>query len=152
RKLLDAIDQKQLNDEQAAEFAVADAQQSALADDKKARASKLDTAAATADRAHSGALKIRVDFERVRLALADNDKTRAATLMKQIGEQSLRLNDVPLRLSWLELQMALALRTGNAAAAAEHYRETLPLLKNVATYAYAGLLHGMGEVALANDQ
>jgi tetratricopeptide (TPR) repeat protein len=151
RKLLDAIDQKQLNDEQSAEFQIADAQQAALADDKKTRASKLDEAAKSADRAHSGALKTRVDLERVRLALSTNDTSRAETLMKQIREQGLSLNDVPVRLSWLELETALALRNGNTTAAVENYRAALPLLKTAATYAQASTLHGMGEAALAND-
>ncbi len=152
RKLLDQIDPKQLNDEQAAEFQIADAQQVGLANDKKTQASKLDEAAISADHAHSGALRVRVDIERVRLALANDDKARAAALLKQISEQGLALNDVPLRLSWLELEMALALRNGNAKLAAERYRETLPLLKNVTTFAHASLLHGMGEMALADDQ
>ena len=55
-------------------------------------------------------------------------------------------------LSWLELEMALALRNGNAKLAAEHYRDALPLLKSVATFAHASLLHGMGKMALADDQ
>jgi eukaryotic-like serine/threonine-protein kinase len=152
RKLLDLIDPKQLNDEQAAEFQITGAQQSGLVNDRKAQALKLDEAAASADHAHSGALKVRVDLERVRLALANDDKARAEALLKQVGEQGLALNDVPLRLSWLELEMALALRNGNAKLAAEHYRDALPLLKSVATFAHASLLHGMGEMALADDQ
>ena len=152
RKLLDQIDPKQLNDEQTAEFQIADAQQSGLANDKKAQASKLDLAAISADHAHSGALKVRVDLDRVRLALATDDKARADTLLKQISEQGLALNDVPLRLSWLELEMALALRNDNVKLAAERYREVLPLLKNVTTFAHAGLLHRMGEIAFADDQ
>ncbi len=152
RRLLDLIDPKQLNDEQAAEFQIAEAQQLGLANDKKGQELKLEEAAASADRAHSGALKIRVDLERVRLALANDDKAHAEALLKQVSEQGLALNDVPLRLFRLELEMALALRNGNAKLAAEHYREVLPLLKNVATFAHASLLHGMGEIALADDQ
>ncbi len=64
----------------------------------------------------------------------------------------MRLNDVPLRLVWLELQTAMALQNGDTRKAATHYRESLPLLKNVETYANAGLLHAMGELALADDQ
>jgi hypothetical protein len=53
---------------------------------------------------------------------------------------------------WLELQTALALQNGDNKQAATHYREALPLLKSVGTYARAGLLHAMGELALTDDK
>ena len=152
KKLLDAIDAGQLNAEQKAEFAIAQAQQLALSDERKEESAKLDEAAKAAADAHSGTLGLRVNFERIRVALADKDKKAAADAIAQIRDQTLRLNDVPLRLIWLELQTALALQNGDSKQAATHYREALPLLKGVETYAHAGLLHAMGALALANDQ
>jgi tetratricopeptide (TPR) repeat protein/predicted Ser/Thr protein kinase len=152
KKLLDIIDANQLNAEQTAEFAIAQAQQFALADARKEQASKLDEAAKAAADAHSGTLSLRVNFERIHLALAEKDTKAAADAVARIREQALRLNDVPLRLVWLELQTALALQNRDNKQAAAHYREALPLLKNVETYARADLLHTMGELALADDQ
>ncbi len=151
-KLLDAIDAKQLNAEQKAEFAIAQAQQLALSDARKDEAAKLDEAAKAAADAHSGTLGLRVNFERIRLALAAKDKKAATDAIARIRDQTMRLNDVPLRLIWLELQTAFALQNGDNKQAAAHYREALPLLKNVETYARANLLHTMGELALADDQ
>jgi len=152
KKLLDAIDANQLNAEQKAEFGIAEAEQFALSDARKEEAAKLDEAGKAAAEAHSGTLGLRVNFERIRLALADKDKKAAADAVAKIRDQTLRLNDVPLRLIWLELQTALALQNGDSKQAAVHYREALPLLKSVETYAHAGLLHAMGELALAEDQ
>ena len=152
KKLLDAIDASQLNAEQKAEFAIAQAQQLALTGAHKEEAARLDEAAKAAADAHSGTLGLRVNFERIRLALAEKDKKAAAEAIAHIREQTLRLNDVPLRLIWLELQTALALQNGDNKQAATHYREALPLLKSVETYAHAALLHAMGERALADDQ
>jgi eukaryotic-like serine/threonine-protein kinase len=151
KKSLDAIDASQLNAEQKAEFAIAQAQLFALSDGREQEAAKLDEAAKAADAAHSGTLGLRVNFERIRLALASGDKKSAADVMSRIRDQTLRLNDVPLRLIWLELQTASALQNGDDKQAAARYREALPLLKSVETYAQAGLLHAMGELALAGD-
>jgi tetratricopeptide (TPR) repeat protein/predicted Ser/Thr protein kinase len=152
KKLLDAIDAAQLNAEQKAEFAIAQAQQLALSGANKDQTAKLDEAAKAAAAAHSGSLGLRVDFERIRVALAGKDKKAAADVVARIRDQALRLNDVPLRLMWLELQTALALQNGDNKQAATHYREALPLLKSVGTYARAGLLHAMGELALTDDK
>ncbi len=150
--LLGAIDANQLNAEQKAEFAIAQAQQFALADARKAQAAKLDDAGKAAAAAHSGVLGLRVDFERIRLALAAGDKKTAADVMLHIRDQTMRLNDVPLRLAWLELEIALALQDGDYKQAAARYREALPMLKSVDTYAYAGTMHALGGLALANDE
>jgi hypothetical protein len=92
-----------------------------------------------------------VEFERIRLALAGADRKAAADVIARIRDQTLRLNDVPLRLTWLELQTALALQNGDNKQAAAHYREALPLLKSVETYAHAGVLHALGALALAGE-
>ncbi len=151
KKLLDAIDTKQLNAEQKAEFAIAQAQQFALIDARKDESAKLDEAAKAADAAHSGALGMRVEFERVRLSLSEGDKKAASGLMAHVHDQTLRLNDIPLRLTWIELETALALQNGDNKIAAARYREALPLLKSVEHYADAGVLHAMGARAFADD-
>ncbi|MEP6483259.1 MAG: protein kinase [Rudaea sp.] len=145
------IDQKQLSVEQSAEFHIAEARQAGLDGDRKSQIADLDAAADSAERAHSGALKTRVDLERIELALADADMATAGKLVAQVREQSQRLNEVPLRLRLLELEIALALRNGDSALAATNYRQTLPLLKNVENFAHAGILHAMGELALTAD-
>jgi Flp pilus assembly protein TadD len=151
KKRLDAIDAKQLNAEQKAEFAIAEAQQFELAGARQEQSAELDEAAKAAGTAHSGALGLRVDFERVRLALSGGDKKTAADLLAHIRDQTLRLNDVPLRLVWLELEIALALQNEDNKNAAARYRDTLPLLKAVEKYASAAVIYAMGERALADD-
>ena len=152
KTLLDAIDANALNAEQKAEFAIAQAQRFAEIGARTEQASKLDDAGKAAALAHSGALGLRVDFERIRLSLATGDKMTAADRMKHIRDQTMRLSDVPLRLEWLELEASLGLQNGDYKQAAARYRETLPLLKNVDHYANASTLHALGALALAYDE
>ena len=145
--LLAAINGDQLNQEQAAEFRLASAQHAGMRGDRQAQSAQLDLAAAAAAKAHSGEWSMRIEFERTRAALANGDPIRAAKLLAELSKQSTRLNEVPLRLEWLELEIAAALRAGNAAGAIGHYREALSLLKTVGRYADAGILHTLGEAA-----
>ncbi len=149
---LDAVERAPRNAEQDAEYRLASAALAALRDDAAARAANLDAAAAAAAKAHGGALALRVELERVRLALATGDRARAAKLLAAVRQQGTRLNDVPLRLAWLELEIAGALRNGNAAAAIARYHEALPLLRTAGRSANAGLLHRLGELALAGNR
>jgi len=151
-KLLNAIDAKQLNREQLAEFELAAAQRALLGSDYTQAASRLDAAADAAAKAHGGALAFRVELERARLALATNDIERANALLTNIGKQTARLNEVPLRLAWLELEIAANLRSGKATAAAATYRQTLPLIKRAGQYAYADTLHELGARALSGAE
>jgi eukaryotic-like serine/threonine-protein kinase len=147
-KLLAAIDRQHLNQEQLAEFQLASAQQAALSGNRKLQAAQLDAAAEAAGKAHSGALAIRIDMQRVQLAMTTHDDVRATKLLTEVRKQNTRLNEVPLRLEWLELEMAMAVRGGNAADAATRYREALALLKNSGRFATAGTLHTLGAAAL----
>jgi tetratricopeptide (TPR) repeat protein len=149
-KLLASIDRKHLNEEQTAEFLLASAQNAAQKNERKSQTMQLDAAAEASAKAHSGELSMRIEFERVRMALAARDHARAAKLLAEVRKQNTRLNDTPLRLHWLELEIALALRTGNPASASAHYREALLLLKNAGSYAGASTLHALGEIAFAN--
>jgi len=148
-ELLTAIDRKRLNEEQTAEFLLASAQNAAQRNERKLQAMQLDAAAEAAAKVHGGALSLRVDFERVRMALAARDYARTAKLLADVRKQNTRLNDTPLRLQWLELEIAMALRTGSPTAAGAHYRETLPLLKTAGRYAGASTLHALGETAFS---
>jgi tetratricopeptide (TPR) repeat protein len=151
-KLLDTIDVKQLNREQLAEFQLAVAQQAQINGDPKAAATSLNAAADAAAKAHGGALAFRVELERARLALASNDIKHANALLADIGKQTARLNEVPLRLAWLELEIAANLRGGKKTAAAGAYRQTLPLIKRAGQYAFAGTVHELGARALGGTE
>ncbi len=150
-KALAAIDPKRLNREQTAEFLLATAQRVGLANELAKELIQLNAAADAATQAHSGALTIRVDLERVRAALASGETAHAVKLLSEVSKQTTRLSEVPLRLMWLELETAAALRSGNDTVAATHYRSALPLLKNVGYYSGASLLHGLGALALAGN-
>lgn len=149
RKRLAAIDRAKLNDEQQAEFHRAQAQLAALRGNAEARAEQLDLAAGAAARAHSGALASRVDLDRVRLDLAARKVAAASKLLTRVSQQTSRLTEVPLRLQWLELEIAASLDASHAGDAANRYREAVGLLRSIGRYADASLIHQLGERALA---
>jgi hypothetical protein len=60
-----------------------------------------------------------------------------------------RLAEVPLRLRWLELETAAALRAGRAADAVTDYRQALAVLRSTGRWADAVVLHRLGAQALA---
>jgi tetratricopeptide (TPR) repeat protein len=137
-----------LGSEQRAALQLAMAVRARVAGDRKAAQTRLDESAAAAAEAHSGALDMQIRFERTRLALASGDIARANMLVTALGNETNRLNEVPVRLQWLELAMATELRDGDRKQALAHYRQTLALLKDAGNYAYATTLHELGARAL----
>lgn len=152
RSGLGAIDPKRLNDEQTAEFQLALAAESALAGDMRGRAARLDAAAKAAARAHSGTLSTRIDLARIHLALANGQIASASAEIGQIRQLTTRLGEVPLRLEWLELEIAMALRTHQISDAQARYHEALPVLKSVGRYAFASVLHRLGARAFSANK
>ncbi|HEY0232216.1 MAG TPA: protein kinase [Dokdonella sp.] len=148
KKVLDAIPVADLGAEQRAAFLLASAQQAVLADDTKDAREKLDQAAAAAAEAHSGAVDLRIRLQQVRIALAAHNPAETHKLLQTIRTQTNRLGEVPLRLQWLELELAAALGHGDKAQAIGYYRQALVLLKNVGDYAYATTIHDLGARAL----
>ncbi|MEO8803546.1 MAG: protein kinase [Rudaea sp.] len=152
KTLAAAVDPKRLNDEQTAEYQLALASLAGLNGDLRGRAVHLDDAAKAALRAHSGTLITRIDLQRARLALASGGNTSANKSLEKIRAQTTRLGEVPLRLEWLELEIANALRNRKMTDAKARYREVLPILKQVGRYAYASTLHRLGARALAGNE
>jgi tetratricopeptide (TPR) repeat protein len=144
---LAAIDAGELGDEQRAAFLLLGARRARLAGDAKLAQTKLDESAQAAAQAHSGALDMQIRLERVRSALASGDRAAATLLLKALAAETNRLNEVPLRLQWLELEMAAALDADPARAVA-YYRQALALLKDVGDYADATTIHDLGARAL----
>ena len=143
---LAAIDFAQINDEQRAMFLLATAQRAqAAADYAKAKA-KLDEAATAATQAHSGKVGLEVQLQRVRLALAQGD-VAAGKLLATVRTDAIHLGEVPARLEWLELEMAVAVRGGDRGTAIRRYREALPLLKDAGRSADAMFLHRLAAQA-----
>ncbi|HEY0178743.1 MAG TPA: tetratricopeptide repeat protein, partial [Dokdonella sp.] len=118
RAALDAIDRLPLGAEQRAGSELARIELAASERRYRDATNALDAAAKTAAEAHSGALDMQIRLERVRLALATGDRAEAAKQLRSIGQETSRLNEVPLRLQWLELAIADALgnRDGSQAA------------------------------------
>jgi tetratricopeptide (TPR) repeat protein len=145
---LDSIQADQLGSEQQAGLLLANAQRSRLGDDLKKASTQLDQAAKAAAAAHSGTLDMQIRFERVHLMLAAGDHAGVDRLLKGFGEETSRLNEVPLRLQWLELEMASALGDGDKPRAVAHYRQALRLLGDVGEYAHAATIHDLGARAL----
>ncbi|MEO6075741.1 MAG: protein kinase, partial [Dokdonella sp.] len=124
----------------------------------KAQAARLDNdaaivkqhiaAAVTASADSQSALAIRVNLERVREALSDNDIAQAASLLTPVRADATRLGEIPLRLDWLELEIATALRGDHAAEAIERYREALAILRSTGRWIGSVLLHRLGALAL----
>ena len=147
---LTAIMSDKLNTEQRALYALAKAQRAALDRDFVSAASQLDVAAKNAADAHSGKLQSSVAIERVRLNLAAGKVAAAEKELADMRKQATALSDVPLRLSLLELEVAVALRSGHKSDAVAKYREALGLLKNSGRYRDAVLIHVFGERAVGS--
>jgi len=144
-KALHAIARDKLSVEQRAAYLLADAQRAALAHDGAAADAQLDAAAKAALEAHSGTLGLDVALEQVRRALARADVAGAEKRLVALRKQTTQLSDVPRRLQWLQLELATALRNGNAANAATRYREALLLLKQSGRFRDAWLIYALGE-------
>ncbi len=145
---LAAIPAEQLSTDQRAMFLVAEARSAMLDDDRKDALAKLDEAAIQAAAAHSGVLDFQIRLERIRLSLASGDRSGADQLLKAVATETSRLNEIPLRLQWLELELAAALHHGEGKQAMAYYRQALALLKDSGDYAYATTLHDLGARAL----
>ncbi len=151
-RALGAIAQDQLNTEQRAAWFVAKAQRAALEHDESAVSAQLDQADKTAADAHSGRLQFAVALERVRADLRQGSLAAAGKRLAQLRKQSTALNEVPLRLTWLELELATAVRGGNKTDAAARYHEALLVLKNVQRFRAAGSLYASGALATSGAE
>ena len=147
-KILAALPAARLNAEQHAMLLLASAQRASLAGDADDALKKLEAAGATID-SHSS-VGVHVQLERIRAALARNDTAAAAALVQQLRGETVRLGEVPVRLEWLELEIAVALRSGDGGAAAARYREALAVLRTTGRWAGAIALHRLGALALAS--
>jgi tetratricopeptide (TPR) repeat protein len=147
-RILQSIPQQELGPEQRATFHLASAQRAAMAGDLPHARDELQAATSAAAEAHSGAIEMRIQLQRVRLAVAAKDHSAASVLLKAVSLETNRLNEVPLRLQWLELEAAAALETGNRQQAVAWYRQALGLLKDAGDYAYATTIHDLGARAL----
>lgn len=147
-KALANIPLDKLGAEQRAEYRLVVAQRAAQAGNMTIAASHLDEAAKAAAQAHSGAIDMRIRLEKVRQALASSRSEEADTLLRQIGTQTGQLNQVSLRLQWLELGIANALRRHQRTAALGDYRDAISLLRESGDYAFASTVHALGARAL----
>ncbi len=146
-KALGGISPERLGVEQHADYQFALARRALLAEDYTDATVKLDAAASAAAAAHSGSLSMRIQLERIRLALAEGNPAAAGKLLASTRKQTTQLGEVPLRLEWLELELAVALRDGNNTAAIAHFREALVLLKSSGRFHDAALIYALGELA-----
>ncbi len=146
-KALSAIAVDKLSTEQNAAYLFAGAQRSALARDYADANVKLEAAATAATAAHSGTLGTGIQLERTRLALAQGNLVAATKQLVLLRKQTTQLGEVPLRLGWLELEIAVALRENNIAAASARYHEAVSLLKASGRYRDDILIHELGALA-----
>jgi len=124
------------------------AQADALGGDPKKAGGQLDQAGRFAAAAHSGSLNLQIRLERVRLALAAHDRAATKQLLQAFADDTAQLNEIPLRLQWLELEIAGALAANDKPRAASHCRQALALLAGVGSYANAATIHALGALAL----
>ena len=146
---LHALPSGRLSTEQRAASLLAGARRALLRREFDAAATQLEAAARAAAEAHSGALAIEIALEQVRRALALGDAGAAQRQLAPLRQQSTQLGEVPLRLQWLQLELAVALRVGAPDDAAARYREALALLTASGRFRDAWLIHALGERALA---
>ncbi len=144
-RILGTISLQQLNTEQRANYLFATARRAALTRDFADAATKLDAAAAAAAAAHSGSLGTYIQLERIRLALAEGNIALAARQLATLRKQTTQLGEIPVRLAWLQLELAAALHDGGSTEALTHYREALSLLKSSGRYRDAVLIYQLGE-------
>ncbi len=146
-KAFAGIAAERLSAEQNAAYLFATARRAMLAGSYADVAVKLDAAAAAAEAAHSGSLGMHIQLERIRLALAEGNPVSAGKLLATARRQTTQLGEIPLRLEWLELELAMALHDKNGADAVSHYQEALTVLKSSGRYRDAVLIFELGERA-----
>jgi eukaryotic-like serine/threonine-protein kinase len=139
-----------LSKEQRVALLLASAQRARVSGDAATAAKQIATAESTAGDLHSGG-GIRVQLEAIRLALEQTDLARAGKLLTVMRDDATRLAEIPVRLQWLELEVAFALRSGKPQIAAQRYREAVAILKNSGQWADAVVLHELGARALAGN-
>ena len=149
-KILRTLQPVRLSAEQKAAYLLAMARRARSTGDLAAAARQIEAARAAAGSNANGSLDVRVQLESVRLALARDDSAAAVKALAAVRASTLRVGEVPLRLQWLQLEIATALRAGKPADAAARYREALPIVKSTGRWADAVLLHRLGERALAD--
>jgi len=147
-KMLSSIAVSQLSTEQHAAYLLAAARCAIASGQQSLAAEKLDAAAKTAGDPHS-AIGVQIQLERVRHALARGDLARSRKLLAEVRGESTHLGEVPLRLQWLELEMATSLRGGQPDDASTRYRQALAILKTTGRWADAVILHRLGAEALS---
>jgi tetratricopeptide (TPR) repeat protein len=144
---LATVDIAQINSEQRAMFLLAEAQRAQAGGDYALATTKLEEATRAATQAHSGKVGLEIQLQRVRLALVDGNRPRVPKLLDAIRADATHLGEVPMRLEWLELEMVVALNGGDRGGAIRHYREALPLLKDIGRWADALFLHRLAALA-----
>jgi eukaryotic-like serine/threonine-protein kinase len=144
-KALSGIPLERLGAEQRAGYQFAMARRDALAGNYADAAVKLDVAAAAAAAAHSGSLGMHIQLERIREALIEGNSAAAGELLATLRKQTTQLGEIPVRLAWLELELAVALHDSNKVEALTHYHEALAILKNSGRYRDAVLIYQLGE-------
>jgi tetratricopeptide (TPR) repeat protein len=147
-KVLNSIVITRLSSEQHAAFLLAAARCATASGHPAVAAEKVDAAATTAGDPHS-AIGVQIQLERVRQALARGDLARSRKLLADVRGESTHLGEVPLRLQWLELEIAAALRGGQLDDAIARYRQALAILKTAGRWGDAVILHRLGAEALA---
>ena len=147
-RILGSLKPERLSAEQNVAMLLAAARRARLGGDTGNALRQLDAAHAAAGNA--GNLDLRVRLERVRLALAKNDIAGATKALAPLRTATARSGEVPLRLQWLQLETATALRSGKPADAAARYREALPILKTLGRWADSAPLPRLGARALAD--
>lgn len=149
RKSVGEIGSFQLSSDQRVALLLVNARISELTGDPAEARKQLDAAATAAGDPNSG-IGIRVRLQSLRLALTHKDLAAAKPLLAVLSAETTRLGEVPLRLEWLELEIAAALQSGQRADAASRYRDALTILKTVARWADAVALHRLGARALGD--
>lgn len=146
-RMLGTLQPDQLSADQRIAFHLLQAQSARLANDPALAQRQIAAAGEAAIDSHS-AIAIRVRLEGARVALAGNDIAEAARLLATVRADATRLGEIPLRLDWLELEIATALRSGNRAEATDRYREVLTILRSTGRWNGSVVLHRLGALAL----
>lgn len=148
-KLMGTLRRDQLSIDQRIDFYLRQVQAARLGNDPALAQRQLAAAGKAAADSHS-AIALRVALEGIRQALIGNDLAQAARLLATVRADSTRLGEIPLRLDWLELEIATALRNGNRAEANDRYREVLTILRTTGRWKASAVLHRLGALALVD--
>ncbi|HEX6832162.1 MAG TPA: tetratricopeptide repeat protein, partial [Rudaea sp.] len=144
---LAALPSATLTKEQRVAYLRAQAQQARRSGDLARAATQIEAAHAAAGKGHS-AEGVRVELEAVRLALQRGDSADGGKRLAALRDDTARLAEIPVRLQWLELETAFALRQRRNDEAARRYREAIAILKTTGNWAGAAVLHELGARAL----